>query len=543
MDPNLVVPILVTLWGASGLVALLRQRARYADGWKIVYALNTVAPVVTWALVPSVVALIVGPLFVLSVVVPTAASNLAQRFAVAGRFTLGRICATVARLTHPDDGWGGLPAWVGMQEALVDGDLEGAERRAAQVRAAGPSVFADHARIVMMVLDDSYADFVAWVNEADDPAEFLGRLPILNGYLTALGQLDRFDELFATYERHAAPRARRGPPVITASIHVTLAVRFGEVAWAGRLLDGPLAGLNPVQRQQHMARTLQAAGREEEARERLEAIVADPESGAYWCALAERALESPLEPVDRAQLDAGARALLDRLAADSEHDERFGIATASARRAPIATRLLALVLAIVFTIQVLRDASTNVQNLVEMGALVLPTSLTPGEWWRPYTAAFLHFGWLHALLNLLGLLVLGGLLERAWGPVRLLIGYAFAVFVSSQAVLHLGTEQSHAVFAGASGGIMGLLGVLGARLALGSLLGRSALVRRQLVLVLAMLGLQMVFDLSVPNVSSTAHLAGLAAGLAFGAVLTTRDVVARRLGGADGEQAPPDAEA
>jgi rhomboid protease GluP len=143
------------------------------------------------------------------------------------------------------------------------------------------------------------------------------------------------------------------------------------------------------------------------------------------------------------------------------------------------------------------------------------------EWWRPITAAFLHFGWPHFLMNLFGLLYLGGRLERAWGPWRTLVCYAAATGVSMSVTPWL-LEQSPTtepqILAGASGGIMGLLGGLLGHLLIGRLRRRTPQVARQLSLLLSFVVLQTMFDLSHEQVSYQAHLLGLGTGAFVGLI-------------------------
>ena len=67
-----------------------------------------------------------------------------------------------------------------------------------------------------------------------------------------------------------------------------------------------------------------------------------------------------------------------------------------------------------------------------------------------------------------------------------------------------------------------MLGALLGRLLHGRFVARSPVVRGQLVLLVAVVLLQVAFDLSVPEVSSTAHLIGLLTGLLFGLIVTAR---------------------
>jgi rhomboid protease GluP len=162
-------------------------------------------------------------------------------------------------------------------------------------------------------------------------------------------------------------------------------------------------------------------------------------------------------------------------------------------------------------------------NLKGLGALVIPQSQTPGEWWRVLTAGFLHFGPLHLSLNLLGLFVFGPRLERAWGRgpmVSCYLGTTFTSMALAPYVIRLPDDTTSVILAGASGGIMGLVGGLIGYLLVGWVLHRNEHLRSPLLFLGLIVVLQTSFDLSTENVSFECHALGLATGVAFGTAWT-----------------------
>ena len=81
------------------------------------------------------------------------------------------------------------------------------------------------------------------------------------------------------------------------------------------------------------------------------------------------------------------------------------------------------------------------------------------EPWQVVTYSFLHGGVAHLLFNMLGLVTFGSALERAAGPVRVLVLYFVSVLSAAAAQLLVpplfGAPPAPAI--GASGGIFGLL--------------------------------------------------------------------------------------
>lgn len=93
--------------------------------------------------------------------------------------------------------------------------------------------------------------------------------------------------------------------------------------------------------------------------------------------------------------------------------------------------------------------------LVKWGAYST-TLVNAGEYYRLFTCAFLHSGYLHILMNTMFILSLGTLVESLFsGPVFMLI-YTVSV-VSASGLKHL---FSPGISVGASGGLMGIFGSL-----------------------------------------------------------------------------------
>lgn len=138
-----------------------------------------------------------------------------------------------------------------------------------------------------------------------------------------------------------------------------------------------------------------------------------------------------------------------------------------------------------------------------------------GEWWRLLTVALVHGSLLHLFFNAYALNNLGGLAERLYGRARfgavLLLGTAGGTLAS--------VLWTPAPAVGASGGVFALVGAL---LVLG-LRRRSSLpdpVRRRLLRDMAWIALvNLALGATIPYVDNAAHLGGLVAGAALGALL------------------------
>ena len=153
---------------------------------------------------------------------------------------------------------------------------------------------------------------------------------------------------------------------------------------------------------------------------------------------------------------------------------------------------------------------TQPTTVLDDGALI-PALVAEGQAWRLVSSVFLHSGFVHLGLNMLSLYFLGSFVEVTFGRGRFLALYALSGLSGGIAYLYFGGFDSPAV--GASGAIFGLLGgVLGYALRRGSFSWQNPVIRQLLIL----LAINLWIGLSIPNVSNTAHMGGLAGGFVFG---------------------------
>jgi len=139
-----------------------------------------------------------------------------------------------------------------------------------------------------------------------------------------------------------------------------------------------------------------------------------------------------------------------------------------------------------------------------------------GQWWRIFTAIWLHGDWGHLASNAAaGFLLLGLAMGRFGAGLGLLSGYLAGV-VANGIECVLFTESRHSL--GASGMVMGSLGILATQT---MSLWRIAPYGRKFFLgsVAAGVMLFVLFGLA-PDTDVVVHFAGFVAGLAFGGLLS-----------------------
>lgn len=149
------------------------------------------------------------------------------------------------------------------------------------------------------------------------------------------------------------------------------------------------------------------------------------------------------------------------------------------------------------------------------GAMFTPAVMLEGEYYRLFTAMFMHFGINHIVNNMLVLFVLGDNLERALGHVKYLIFYLACGLGSNWFSMYIKGADSITVSAGASGAIFGVVGGLLYAVMINR--GRlEDLSTRQLVV---MIGFSLYFGLTSSGVDNWAHVSGLVLGVLFGILL------------------------
>ena len=174
-----------------------------------------------------------------------------------------------------------------------------------------------------------------------------------------------------------------------------------------------------------------------------------------------------------------------------------------------------------FCIELWRGALTNPIILHRLGALDFYAVISKGEFWRLFTALFLHYNLLHLVFNLFALYVLGPPLERTIGTVRFAMCYLIAGVGSTAGVVLLTVIKivRPAELVGASGCVMGIVGAWAGFLVRHRHVWQA---RERLLNILLIIAIQIVFDISTPQVSTSAHLCGLVTGFAIGLVVAPK---------------------
>ena len=180
-----------------------------------------------------------------------------------------------------------------------------------------------------------------------------------------------------------------------------------------------------------------------------------------------------------------------------------------------ATNALLVAIAIPFVIEVILGGPQALFNpsaeiLFDMGAMQ-PIAVADGQFWRLFTAMFLHAGLLHVALNAYFFWLFGRMVEASFGRTWMVLIYVVAGFLASVASYAFGPVDALAV--GASGAISG---VFGAFIAYNYRRRQHAMNAANLRLALTVIVLNAVIAIGYSSIDWRAHVGGLVAGFALG---------------------------
>lgn len=169
------------------------------------------------------------------------------------------------------------------------------------------------------------------------------------------------------------------------------------------------------------------------------------------------------------------------------------------------TSILLLIMVIYFIIISLNGGTNNVQALIRFGALYPPLIKEFNQYYRLFTAIFIHIGIMHLLFNGYALYLFGTQLESLMGHGKFLLFFLLTGLGGNLATYFFTVNT---VSAGASGSLFGLFGaflyLIQRHREMISPEGRKS--------ILVLLGINLVFTLLVPNISVTAHFGGFIIG-------------------------------
>ncbi len=188
-------------------------------------------------------------------------------------------------------------------------------------------------------------------------------------------------------------------------------------------------------------------------------------------------------------------------------------------RNAICTNLFILANIIVFAILEMIVSTLDTEYIIKSGAALAPLIVDYGQYFRLFTAMFLHFGIEHLFNNMLVLFFVGDILERTVGKIKFVIIYILSGLGASVVSCAYNYSRGDIVAsAGASGAIFGVIGALFYVVLINKGRLEDITSRR--------LGLLIIFSVyhgySESGVDNMAHIGGIICGFILGIILYRR---------------------
>lgn len=188
---------------------------------------------------------------------------------------------------------------------------------------------------------------------------------------------------------------------------------------------------------------------------------------------------------------------------------------------PVATYALIGVNVAVFLLMVLNRVSPvepTTKDVYDWGATFGPAVLH-GQWWRLFTAMFVHYGFVHLAMNMYVFYSVGRITEALFGRMKLVLFYVATGLAGSLLSVMV---HPQAVSAGASGAIFGVYGAF-----LGFLVAQRHVIAPEAMKAMTrsattFLGINLIYGFMSGRIDMAAHIGGLLSGFVLGYVLVAR---------------------
>lgn len=498
-------------------VFMLFQATRMPRGWLFVAVLVLGILSVSYVLVPSEAGWISAVAWVLLVLVPLMGYARINHLVAQERYSSAYRLAWILRWLHPADGLLEYPDILKAQALAQKGDLEMA-RQIFKRYQSSTTPMGRMATVLLYRLDANWDDLLRWLTIHVSPRQLFKDAGLAALYARSLGETGDLNGLLQAVDQFEQRFGRTGSHTSLNLVRLYALAFCGQTAQVQTLLERALSIYPDRTRQFWMATAEMAAGHTAIAREHLLAL-RNHSDAMQRTAIDWRLSHACARP--EVTLTDCSRQILAQIEVTMQQEARYGSrAFLRAKTRPYATYTLIAANLLVFALETIAGGSEDLVVLYRLGALV-PGNVLAGEWWRILNALFLHAGILHLTANMVGLYFFGMLVESALGSRKFLLGYFFSGIGSMLVVTALALHANllDQITVGASGAIMGLLGIEAAILLKGWQQEKAKVAAERFRLILTVAVLQFISDVLNPQVSLVGHTSGLLLGFAVGWML------------------------
>ncbi len=443
------------------------------------------------------------------------------------------------RWLHPWDGWWHYPEMLQALSLAQSGQLYAAKQRLHPYR-AGRNAIERMAIVMLYRMDSQWQGLIDWVQSQPEHSAIRHDPNVQLIYLRAFGEIGQPEILIQQFQSIEPALRQGGNPGCLQTARLYALAFAGQPETVSWLLHQNLPTMSAELKQYWIGTAHWMAGATRQAKQTFEQMDS-PVSEGMRGAIADR-LARPAPNLQQ-QLSLESRRWIGRLQSWIIQESQYSMnPRTSWAKTPVTYSLIlinVLIGAFFAAINIVHrllliyydQIDLTVMAIVlpllqrlepwyDMGVLQ-PLSFMAGQWWQIITAAFLHAGWFHLAANMLGLYVLGGVVEPMLGRVRFAIGYLIAGIGSMAIVTVLSLQNliRETAVVGASGAIMGILGMMAAIFWQRWRDRGEAMAAQRLKSVAMIILFQTLFDAITPQVSMAGHLSGAMLGLLVGSWL------------------------
>jgi rhomboid protease GluP len=474
----------------------------------------------------------VGFLFLPSQLLPLVEQLLQQE-----NFAKARGLMSLTRWLHPFDGWWRYPAMI-----------QSLGSSTSRLEQTGRNSIERLAIVMQYRLTGQWQGLIDWVDGRSDGSPVRRDANVQVMYLQALGETHQPESMMRHFEQIEPILSQAGQQNHVQTSRLCVLAFTGQPDSVSWLLSQKLRHLTPAVKQYWQGTAYWMAGLRHQSQPIFKGLLEPNNSrmpSALRSTIADR-LDRPA-PDNHQQLSPESRQVIGRLQSRIIQESQHPInRRATWKEAPVTYSLIAInvLIGIGFGINhvlirgivvyqskiddridgewlnPLKPIVVQIAQWYEISVLK-PVEVIQGDWWQLITAAFLHGNTIHLLMNMLGLYILGGIVEPLLGRTRFAIGYLLAAvgsmgLVTLLSLQNLIKEQS---VVGASGAIMGVLGMMGAIFWQQWRNKRDPMSAQRLQSIVMIVIFQTLFDAITPRVSMAGHLSGMIVGLVVGLFL------------------------
>lgn len=515
MDLNYILIWMVVISAVIVMMRMLRVGIARTKDW---FFLSLTILVVTSTLIfisPNIAGYVGGILWILFFILPMLCMRLFNRSIMQQQFSKALLMAKIMVLLHPSREMRSIPQIVHALKLSKNGKWNEAMKHLEKYQGHA-SRMERMATTYLYRMNHHWEEFVTWVRMTLPEELLVQDVSMLILMVRALGETGQLKAMLEFYEKYKKHIENAG------GVNQALCLLFifsfcGRRAPVELLFKGILSPYAKSVKVFWLATIDMAQGKEQQAKEAFQTIVDDPDLSVRKGVERrfQRGLASPDLVLDNINLEE-----LNQFENDLNLQHQYGDSVSHAAVRPTVTYVLMGLIGFYFILEMIFGGSTNPYTLFFLGALI-PQAVIEGQWWRVIAANFVHFGWLHLAMNLFALLILGPYVEYALGKLRYVICYLLSGILGMLSVVVMvstGLMEPH-MMAGASGSIMGLVGATAAILLRGWKKRKSQAAYKRLGLIGLIIGFQVIFDLSTPQVSFSVHTSGLIFGFLMGSFM------------------------